>query len=158
MRHQTTAPHLKSCAPTAAFNRMRLCAVATLAMLTTGCSVYMAATQPGKKDLGVLSAGTPRNVVMAELGAPVDTKKDGPRTVDIYKFTQGYHGAWKGARAVGHGAADVLTLGLWEVVGTPIEGVANGTEMTVEVAYNQNDQVVATNAIQGSHKMPVAAR
>ena len=60
-------------------------------------------------------------------------------------------------RAVGHGTADFLTLGLWEVVGTPIEGVANGTEMTVEVAY-ENDRVVGTNAIQGAHKMPVAAR
>ena len=95
---------------------------------------------------------------MAELGAPIDTKRDGTRTVDIYKFTQGYHGAWKDSRGVGHGAADVLTLGIWEVVGTPIEGVANGTEMTIEVAYDQNEQVVATNAIQGGHKMPVAAR
>jgi hypothetical protein len=140
------------------FNRaLRLCALAAFAILTTGCSVYMAATQPGKKDLGVLSAGTPRQAVMAELGAPIDTREAGPGKVDIYKFTQGYHGVWKGARAVGHGAADVLTLGLWEVVGTPIEGVANGTEMTIEVTYDQSDRVVATNAIQGAHKMPVTA-
>lgn len=133
---------------------LRLCAVAALAILTTGCSVYMAATQPGKKDLGVFSAGTPRKVVVAELGAPIDTKQHGPNTVDIYKFTQGYTGVWKGARAIGHGAADVLTLGLWEVVGTPIEGAASGTAMTVEVTYDQNERVIATNAIQGGHKMP----
>jgi len=27
-----------------------------------------------------------------------------------------------GARALGHGVADILTLGLWEFAGTPIEG------------------------------------
>lgn len=134
---------------------LRALGLVVFALLVSGCSVYMAATQPGKKDLGVLAAGTPRTAVMAELGAPIDSRAVGPSRVDIYKFRQGYHGAWKGARAVAHGAADVATLGLWEVVGTPIEGVANGTEMTVEVAYDANDRVVTTRAIQGAHKMPI---
>ena len=133
---------------------IRLCIVALLAMEMAGCSVYMAATQPSKKDLNVLKVGTPRNVVVAELGAPIESKKHGARTIDIYKFTQGYHGVFKGARAVGHGAADVVTLGLWELIGTPIEGAADGTEMTVEVTYDQSLHVLSTNAIQGGHKMP----
>ena len=34
---------------------------------------------------------------------------------------QGYRKGVKVARAIGHGAADVMTLGLWEVVGRPTE-------------------------------------
>ena len=47
----------------------------------------------------------------------------------------------KAGRAVFHGAADVLTLGLWEVVGTPTEGAFNGTEMAYEVRYDKEDRV-----------------
>ena len=45
--------------------------------LLTGCSVFMAAKQPPKKDLTVLNVGTPRNVLIAELGSPVHTEKIG---------------------------------------------------------------------------------
>jgi hypothetical protein len=41
------------------------------------------------------------------------------------------------ARAVGHGVADVATFGLWEVVGTPVEGsLSNNTGfITVKAFY-----------------------
>ena len=113
----------------------------------------MAANQPDKKDVGVLKPGNPRTLVIAELGAPVQTTvKDGAKT-DLYTFTQGYSGLEKGGRAVLHGAADVFTLGLWEVVGTPIEGVANGTKVTVEVAYDTNDRVAKVVPIRGQEKL-----
>jgi hypothetical protein len=35
---------------------------------------------------------------------------------------------------------DLLTLGLWEVVGTPIEGFA-GEEFTVTVEYDKADKI-----------------
>jgi hypothetical protein len=39
--------------------------------LFSGCSVYMAASQPTKKDLAILNTGTDRDYVIAEFGAPV---------------------------------------------------------------------------------------
>jgi hypothetical protein len=113
----------------------------------------MAANQPGEKDLSVLKAGSPRNAVIAELGAPVQSiTRDGVK-VDLYTFVQGYNGLERGGRAVLHGAADVLTLGLWEVVGTPIESVANGTKVTVEVTYTYEDRVDTVVAITGQDKL-----
>jgi len=34
------------------------------------------------------------------------------------------------------------TIGLWEVAATPIEGMANGTEMVYEIRYNSDDKVL----------------
>jgi hypothetical protein len=43
------------------------------------------------------------------------------------------------ARAVGHGVLDVMTLGLWEVAGTPIEGsLSNDKEYIVAKATYSN--------------------
>src|SRR4029079_11745880 len=100
----------------------RVLVVATLTQALPGCAVYMAANQPEKKDVGVFKPGTPRSTVLAELGTPVETTMRGGAKVDVFNFTQGYSNLEKGGRAVLHGAADVFTLGLWEVVGTPIEG------------------------------------
>jgi len=136
---------------------MQLGFLALLAVSSlTGCSVYMAANQPDKKDMGVLKAGTPRSVVLAELGTPVETTTRSGAKVDLFTFTQGYSGLEKGGRAVLHGAADVFTLGLWEVVGTPIEGYANGTKVSVEITYDREDRVVKVVPIRGQEVMAQA--
>ncbi len=107
----------------------------------SGCAVFMAAKQPPKKDLSVLSVGAPRSLLLAELGQPVSTDtKDGKR-VDLFSFTQGYSKGAKTGRALFHGAADVMTLGLWEVVGTPTEVVFSGKKMSFEVTYDAKDRV-----------------
>ena len=49
-------------------------------------------------------------------------------------------------RAVAHGVMDVLTLGLWEVVGTPVEAVAGqDQEHAIVVVYNNQGVVVGVN-------------
>ena len=107
----------------------------------SGCAVVLAAKQPGRKNLSVLSSGTPRDNVITYLGAPANTElKEGER-VDIYQFKQGYSGGAKASRALFHGAADVFTFGLWEVVGTPAELIFDGTETTVKVMYDKEDKV-----------------
>jgi hypothetical protein len=117
-----------------------LCAVIGL-LGQSGCSVVMAARQPPKRDLSVLSAGSPRSLVLAEFGQPLSTTmRDGER-VDVFSFTQGYNKVAKGGRALAHGALDVFTLGLWEVVGTPTEMVFDGTKMAFEVTYDAGDQI-----------------
>lgn len=128
-------------------------ALALTMFMTPGCAVYMAANQPSKKDVSVLKAGSPRSTVIAELGPPVHTSERAGGKVDIYNFVQGYSGVEKGARAVLHGAADVFTLGLWEVIGTPIEGAANGTKISVEVLYDKEDRVVKVVPIKGGEEL-----
>lgn len=113
-----------------------------LAVSSSGCSVVMAAKQPPRKDLSVLSVGTPRSLLIAELGQPVSTTttRDG-KTVDVFSFQQGYSKVAKGGRALFHGVADVATFGLWEVLGTPTEMVFDGTKMSYEVTYDDEDRV-----------------
>lgn len=74
----------------------------------------MATKQPGKKDLSLMTAGVPRGLIIAEFGAPVHSEKRDGATVEIFSFRQGYGKGSKTARAVGHGVADVFTLGLWQ--------------------------------------------
>ena len=45
------------------------------------------------------------------------------------------------SRTIGHGAADVFTLGLWEAVGTPTEAAFNGTRVAYKVTYDASDRI-----------------
>lgn len=118
-----------------------LCISLLLCLFLQGCSVYMAATQPDKKDISLFKVGTPRGLLLAEFGLPVyEEEKEGMR-VEIYKFNKGYSGGAKAGRAVFHGVADVFTWGLWEVIGTPTEMTADGKDMAYQVTYDEKDKI-----------------
>ena len=121
---------------------MCLVSLFTLVSISTfGCSVFMAAKQPGAKDLDLLKVGTSRSMLLAEFGLPtVSEVRDGKKS-EIFKFVQGYSSGAKAGRAFFHGAADVVTLGLWEVVGTPTEAVFSGDEMAYEIRYDDTDRI-----------------
>ena len=106
-----------------------------------GCSVFMAAKQPGKLDVGLFKVGVPRSMLLAEFGLPIVSEEREGKKHEIFKFNQGYSAGVKAGRAVFHGAADFFTLGLWEIVGTPTEGVFNGDEMAYEVTYDQDNRI-----------------
>jgi len=119
-------------------------AVGILGFLNCGCSVVMATKQPTKKNLSVLNQGTPRSFVIAELGVPISSKKNkNGFCVDAFSIKQGYSKAERVSRAFAHGVADVMTVGIWEVAGTPMELVFNGTEIRVQVTYNEAEEVVS---------------
>lgn len=117
---------------------------------TSACSVYMAAKQPPRKDLAVLNPGTPRALVLAELGQPVASTEKAGETTDVFAFQQGYSTGAKATRAVFHATADVFTLGLWEIVGTPAEAIFDGTEVKLEVAYDAQSNVKHVRAFSGA--------
>lgn len=122
-------------------------------ILGQGCSVFMAANQPSKKDVSVFNVGTPRTHVIAEAGQPIHTKENADGTItDTFSFIQGYSTGNKAGRALFHGAADVLTLGLWEVVGTPVEAIATGTKVQVEVDYDADEKVRNVIALTGGNE------
>ena len=112
-----------------------------LAISVSGCSVFMAAKQPEKKDISLLKEGVSRAVLISEFGAPVVSEYKNDKRFEIFKFVQGYSTGAKAGRAFFHGAASVATLGLWELVGTPAEITFNGDEMAFQVSYDENDLV-----------------
>jgi len=113
------------------------------------CSVYMAANQPAKKDMTVLKEGIHQSAVRAEMGQPVWSGVEDGCPCDLFKFKQGYSKGLKAGRAIFHGLADVFTLGLWEVVGTPVELIASGTDTTVKVFYDKDLKVVRVQTLEG---------
>lgn len=116
--------------------------------LVPGCSVFMAAKQPDLKNEDLFRVGTPRSALLAEFGNPISSEVKDGRKSEIYKFIQGYSTGAKAGRAVFHGVADVLTLGIWEVVGTPTEGVFSGDEKVYEVIYDDSDRIMQVTALK----------
>lgn len=120
---------------------MKLIATCVLCWALAGCSVYMAAKQPDAKNIDLFAVGTPRALMLAEFGMPTVAETRNGRRYEIFKFVNGYSAGARAGRAVFHGAADVMTLGLWEVVGTPTEGVFSGDEMAFRVRYDKDDRI-----------------
>lgn len=115
--------------------------ISIVALTQTGCSAVMAAKQPPKKDLSVFSQGMPRSAILAEVGAPISSEVKAGNRVDVYSFKQGYSTANRVSRTVLHGLADVATLGLWEIIGTPTEAAFAGKQAAFEITYDANDRV-----------------
>jgi hypothetical protein len=122
--------------------------LAVCVMMLSGCSVVMAAKQPGKKDLSVFSKGMPRTVVIAEFGEPIDVQKKDGKSIEVYKFVQGYSTGVKVGRSIFHAVADVFTLFLWEIVATPIEGMAEGSQMAYEVTFDAEQKVESAKLLK----------
>lgn len=122
--------------------KLRTLLIPAFAFLLSGCSVYMASQQPDKKNVELFKFGTHRVQIMAEFGLPVasDTRADGT-LCEVYSFNQGYAKGTRVSRVVAHGVADVLTFGLWEVIGTPAETAFNGDKVSYQVCYDQNKKV-----------------
>jgi hypothetical protein len=117
-------------------------AVLATAFALGGCArsaANMAATQPESRDLSVLKKGTPRDKIVARLGAPeVTTEFGGEMSAEVFKFVQGYSGGARTARVFAHSTMSIATLGLWEVAGTAIEGYARGNVISVRCVYDKH--------------------
>ena len=126
---------------------LHLSALALAVFAFSGCSVVMATRQPSKKNLEVLRPGTDRDRVIAEIGVPVSSEKIDGGKKEIYTFIQGYSSGVKASRAIFHGVADVFSFGIWEAVGTPIEGAFDGKKISVRVIYDLDDKVRETTTL-----------
>ena len=123
--------------------------VIIVSLLLAACSVGMAMSGKEQKDTSVLFPGSPREVIIAKLGPPETSTKDQDGCfIDSYLIVKG--NAPSTGRAVAHGALDVVTLGLWEVIGTPMEMGAGGEEHSRYVIYYDTQ-----NRIQDIQKIDV---
>jgi hypothetical protein len=130
----------------------RLILLSCLLVGLSGCSVFMAAQLPDKKNLEVFRPGVPRQVVLAEMGLPSGYENRSGIRSEVYKFKQGYSQQAKFSRVVLHGTADIFTFGLWEAVGTPAEFYFSPKDTMVMVTYNASDRVETVEYFEGGEK------
>ena len=109
--------------------------VAVFACLLTSCSVAMAARKDGV-SITKLQACRTRGQVLACGVVVVDSMRcDNGDLVETYQV-QKERGSV--ARAFMHGVLDVSTLGVWEVLGTPIEAHADQKQYyCIRVYYDE---------------------
>jgi hypothetical protein len=129
-------------------NKLRILAacVAIVCLSSSGCSVLMAANRSSYRgDVRVIHDGVSRSEVIAELGQPDSfSKSETGGYDDRYTLDPTAHRAWlKTGTVLFHLGADVMTLGLWELVGTPYELAVRDRAVTYHLAYNQNGKLVA---------------
>lgn len=112
-------------------------------LVSSGCSVGMAMSGKKNPDLGAVRVGSTRGEIELHLGTAtkINTLEDGTR-VDIYEYEIGNEPS--AGRAVFHGCMDILTLGIWEIFGTPVEGF-QGEKYYLTVKYDKDDKVLAIN-------------
>ncbi len=119
----------------------RLFLLMMVILFCTSCSVGMALSGTKATDTSVFYNGAERSFVMAKAGLPEVSiqGKDG-NWIDTYLIVKGNEPS--AGRAIGHGVMDVLTLGLWEGLGTPIEVVAGMEDKSRFIVYYDEDQKI----------------
>ena len=113
--------------------------VATICgLLASGCAVVMASKKKGV-SLDEVSQCRTTLAVIAESGVEIiDTNKDDKGNI-VYEDYMIRKITGSAGRAVMHGVLDVATIGIWEVVGTPMEGHYNkDTHIPVRIHYDAN--------------------
>ena len=63
-------------------------------------------------------------------------------------YTHGPSGVGKGAIAAGEAIADVFTLGLAEIVTSPVEGATRNEKHTVTMCYDKDEKLASLNESQ----------
>jgi len=107
----------------------------------SGCSVGMAVAGKESPNLAACRVGATQADIQAELGRPTSSQMlQNGDSVCTYEYEVGNEPS--AARAVMHGGMDVLTFGLWELVGTPVEAV-QGQKYEMTVTYDADGKAKA---------------
>lgn len=147
------------------------------ALSTSACSVAMAVNSQGAKNLEIAQVGASRDVVIAEFGQPIHSDRQvvaGPRpsvrnpraaaaaqlsdpsatpadrteAYDVFQFKMERTTGSNAGRALLYGTAAVFTLGLSEVITTPLEaGVGDRGVAQIRVFYDDNNFVTRAEAL-----------
>ena len=115
--------------------------------LLPSCSVYMASQKEGA-DVNEISQCKTRACILSKGATPFDDKKDenGVLLSEDYNVQKPTGST---GRAVMHGLLDLVTLGIWEVAGTPIEGHKGKKEIyPIRVYYTDGDKIERVELIQ----------
>lgn len=126
-----------------------MAALLALQLSMSACAVGMAASGEETPDVTVCQLGADRETIEAELGSPksVDLDEQG-NTTCTYEYEVGDDPST--GRAVYHAGMDVLTLGLWELVGTPVEAMQGDKyEMTVVYGPDGKAKEITSRPLDG---------
>ncbi len=129
-----------------------MAALVAVLMMTSGCSVIMAASRSSYRgDVEVIKEGAPRAQVITELGQPDSySKTETGGFDDRYVLDPDAHRTWvKVATAIGHLGADFFTLCLWEFIGSPYEIAVRDKVVTYHLQYSAEGKLTAIEKIKG---------
>lgn len=102
------------------------------------CSVAMAASKNGTEMHELHKCRTREQFVEAGAQVISTERLESGELVEVYQYKEATGSA---GRALIHGLLDVGTLGIWEVVGTPIEGFCKHSEYyTLRVTFDETDK------------------
>ena len=98
----------------------------------------------------MIQKGADKKVIESTFGPPnMTTSLPNDETKAIYKIDPNAHREGsRGAAVAGHVVADVLTLGLWEAAGTPIELAAQDKFTNYIIVYGADDKIKSVEVIQ----------
>jgi hypothetical protein len=125
----------------------RRIAIALVMALTlfgaSGCSIYMEASRPDYKDVNIAQVGVPRQTVIHDFGMPEMSYQDKQgRQVDVFKLAPGAETSSTRTGVTSFlWVADVLTLGLFEVIGTPYAMITKPEVRTYVITYKSDDTI-----------------
>jgi len=115
-------------------------------LVSSGCGVYMAFTQPPSVNTPALEAGLgwSREAVIEKLGAPRSSvrKADGTR-VELYEFYEVDTTGPNVGRGIGHLLLDIFTFGLWEIRATRQEYAIRGDKLTGQATFDKDDRLTS---------------
>lgn len=121
---------------------IRITLLSLFSITIAACSVVMAAKDDGGVDPKALSKCKSRNCLISSRAVPISHKNNKKHVMSSEVFRADMP-TGSAARAAMHGLLDVSTMGLWEVVGTPIEAVKNKKKSyVVDVAYAGDGQTI----------------
>jgi hypothetical protein len=106
--------------------------------------------QSFKCDPATIQPGADRAVIESTCGPPdLMTSLDRGSTKAIYKIDpNAVRAGTKGAEVAGNVVADVLTLGLWEAVATPIEVGSADKIVNYIVVYSKDNKVQTVETVK----------
>ena len=120
--------------------KLHFLALSFIFLCSTGCSVFLAATPSGDPDMGILKVGALRGDIEAQLGRPTSFKRKSNGDEAVYRFVSGDRENYK--RAAAYAIADIMTLGISEIVSSPLEEL-QGNPNIVTVIYSPRGRVVS---------------
>ena len=106
----------------------------------TSCGLSNVVNRGEYIDQTSIQPDIPRKELLARYGSPIDAREDeNGCKIDVFRCPQGEKTSGKAVKGLSILVADVLTLGLTEIIFTP---VTDGKKyVTFEVIYDKNEKV-----------------
>ena len=106
----------------------------------SGCSVNMAASGKVKPHIEAVVAGEDRTEVLKNLGKPAIVEQTSYGLRETFYVKRG-NPVLRYGRAFVYIILDLGTLGLWELLGTPLEEFIQNKN-SITVTYDENNKVI----------------